>query len=83
MPAALSSAKILNLAAKLHKRQVHSLHLHKGSNNFVFFFNHSVIIFQDICRMEVVEWSARLARKRAFRVRRLLAPLSLIHMLLL
>ena len=32
--------------------------------------------------MEVVEWSARLARKRAFRVRRLLAPLSMMHVLL-
>ena len=29
--------------------------------------------------MEVVEWSARLARKRAFRVRRLLAPLSMMR----
>ena len=31
--------------------------------------------------MEVVEWSARLARKRAFRVRCLLAPLSMMHIL--
>ena len=31
---------------------------------------------------EVVEWSARLARKRAFRVRCLLAPLSMMHILL-
>ena len=29
--------------------------------------------------MEVVEWSARLARKRAFRVRRLLTSLSMMH----
>ena len=29
-----------------------------------------------------IEWSARLARKRAFRVRRLLAPLSMMHILL-
>ena len=29
--------------------------------------------------MEVVEWSARLARKQAFRVRRLLLPLSMMH----
>ena len=27
----------------------------------------------------VVEWSARLARKRVFRVRRLLAPSSMMH----
>ena len=32
--------------------------------------------------MEVVEWSARLSRKRAFRVRRLLAPSSMMHVLL-
>ena len=32
--------------------------------------------------MEVVEWSARLARKRAFRVWRLLAPSSMMHVLL-
>ena len=32
-------------------------------------------------RMEVVEWSARLARKRALRVRCLLAPLSMMHLL--
>ena len=32
--------------------------------------------------MEVVEWSARLARKRVFRVRRLLAPSSMMHILL-
>ena len=32
--------------------------------------------------MEVVEWSARLARKRAFRARRLLAPSSMMHVLL-
>ena len=32
--------------------------------------------------MEVVEWSARLTRKRAFRVRCLLAPLSMMHILL-
>ena len=32
--------------------------------------------------MEVVEWSARLSRKRAFRVRRLLAPSSIMHVLL-
>ena len=32
--------------------------------------------------MEVVEWSARLSRKRAFRVQRLLAPLSMMHTLL-
>ena len=32
--------------------------------------------------MEVVEWSAHLAMKRAFRVRRLLAPLSMKHILL-
>ena len=30
----------------------------------------------------LVEWSARLARKRAFRVRCLLAPLSMMHILL-
>ena len=35
-----------------------------------------------ILHMKVVEWSARLARKRVFRVRRLLAPLSMIHILL-
>ena len=29
--------------------------------------------------MEVVEWSARLARKQAFGVRRLPAPLSMMH----
>ena len=29
--------------------------------------------------MEVVEWSARLPRKGAFRIRRLLAPLSMMH----
>ena len=29
--------------------------------------------------IEVVEWSARLARKRAIRVRCLLAPLSMMH----
>ena len=33
--------------------------------------------------MEVVEWSARLARKLRFRVRRLLAPLSMMHILML
>ena len=33
-------------------------------------------------RMEVVEWSARLARKQVLRVRRLLAPLSMMHILL-
>ena len=32
--------------------------------------------------MEVVEWTARLARKQAFRVRRLLTPLSMMHILL-
>ena len=32
--------------------------------------------------MEVVEWSVRLARKRALRVRCLLAPLSMMHILL-
>ena len=32
--------------------------------------------------IEVVEWSARLARKRAYGVRRLLAPLSKMHILL-
>ena len=32
--------------------------------------------------MGVVEWSARLSRKRAFRVRRLLAPSSMLHVLL-
>ena len=35
-----------------------------------------------LVHMEVVEWSARLARKRAFRVRRLPAPLSMMHILL-
>ena len=30
-------------------------------------------------KIKVVEWSARLARKRAFRVRRLLAPLSMMR----
>ena len=34
-------------------------------------------------KRQVVEWSARLARKRAFRVRRLLTPLSMMHILLL
>ena len=32
--------------------------------------------------MEVVEWSARLARKREIRVRRLLAPSSMMHIIL-
>ena len=32
--------------------------------------------------MEVVEWSARLARKRVLRVRRLLAPSSMMHIIL-
>ena len=32
--------------------------------------------------MEVVEWSVRLDRKRAFRVRCLLAPLSMMRILL-
>ena len=36
-----------------------------------------------ILHMEVVEWSARLARKRTFRVRRLLAPLSMMYIPLL
>ena len=40
-------------------------------------FNLSRIKFQ------VVEWSVRLARKRAFRVRRLLAPSSMMHVLLI
>ena len=31
---------------------------------------------------EVVEWSARRTRKRAFQVRRLLAPLSMMHIIL-
>ena len=31
--------------------------------------------------MKVVEWSAHLALKRAFRVRRLLAPLSTMYIL--
>ena len=35
----------------------------------------------DQTHMEVVERSARLARKRAFRVRCLLAPLSMMHIL--
>ena len=38
--------------------------------------------FRRYQHMEVVEWSARLARKRAFRVRCLLAPLSMMHILL-
>ena len=32
--------------------------------------------------MKVVEWSARLALKRAVRVRRLLAPSPMMHLLL-
>ena len=39
-------------------------------------------LFKNFELEEVVEWSARLARKRAFRVRRLLAPLSMMHILL-
>ena len=42
-------------------------------------------ILLDKCQtksFEVVEWSARLARKRVFRVRRLLAPSSMMHILL-
>ena len=40
-------------------------------------------ILSDECQTKsLVEWSARLARKIAFRVRRLLAPLSMMHILL-
>ena len=41
--------------------------------------------YRSLCLLlaaNVVEWSARLARKRAFGVRRLLAPLSMMHILL-
>ena len=40
------------------------------------------VCFPFIFQKEVVEWSARLARKRAFRVRRQLAPSSMMHVLL-
>ena len=46
---------------------------------FKFHINSLPISFQNL---EVVEWSARLARKRAFRVGRLLASLSMMHILL-
>ena len=42
---------------------------------FFFFF----IVSNILIHMEVVEWSARLARKRVFRVRRLLAPISMMR----
>ena len=42
--------------------------------------NSSIILHTvDDVHIEVVKWPARLARKRAFRVRRLLAPLSMMH----